>query len=98
MSRTNRSTRLIEPRTIEAEGGCPRSLQHEIDNLEGTLYIERINTRSLVAVETQDLGGGGTEIWSPKHSWCGRREVRAVRLIWWAVSGRTQDRRAVSRP
>jgi len=40
-----------EPVTIEAEGWYARILQHEIDHLNGTLYIDRMETRSFSTVE-----------------------------------------------
>ena len=55
----SRSVRVIvnclnehaEPVTIEAEGWYARILQHEIDHLNGTLYIDRMDTRSFATVE-----------------------------------------------
>lgn len=35
-----------EPVTIEAEGWYARILQHEIDHLKGTLYIDRMDVRT----------------------------------------------------
>jgi peptide deformylase len=40
-----------EPRTIEASGWYARILQHEIDHLHGTLYIDRMETRSFSTIE-----------------------------------------------
>src|SRR5258705_5311934 len=40
-----------EPVSIEAEGWYARILQHEIDHLKGTLYIDRMETRSFTTVE-----------------------------------------------
>ncbi len=40
--------------TIDAEGWYARILQHEIDHLRGTLYIDRMLTRSFMARETYD--------------------------------------------
>ena len=40
-----------EPRIIEASGWYARILQHEIDHLHGTLYIDRMDTRSLSSLE-----------------------------------------------
>ncbi len=40
-----------EPQTIQAEGWYARILQHEIDHLHGTLYIDRMHTRSFSTVE-----------------------------------------------
>jgi peptide deformylase len=38
-------------RRIEASGWYARILQHEIDHLNGTLYIDRMYTRSLMSME-----------------------------------------------
>lgn len=40
-----------EPMTINAQGWYARILQHEIDHLNGTLYIDRMQTRSFTTVE-----------------------------------------------
>lgn len=40
-----------EPITIDAQGWYARILQHEIDHLNGTLYIDRMQTRSFTTVE-----------------------------------------------
>ena len=40
-----------EPRVIEATGWYARILQHEIDHLNGTLYIDRMRTRSFTTME-----------------------------------------------
>jgi len=40
-----------EPVIIEAEGWYARVLQHEIDHLHGTLYIDRMNSRSFCTQE-----------------------------------------------
>jgi len=37
--------------TIEAHGWYARILQHEIDHLNGTLYIDRMHTRTLTTAE-----------------------------------------------
>jgi peptide deformylase len=37
-----------EARVIEAQGWYARILQHEIDHLHGTLYVDRMNTRSFI--------------------------------------------------
>jgi len=42
---------LGEAKTIEASGWYARILQHEIDHLDGTLYIDRMKTRSLSSLE-----------------------------------------------
>jgi peptide deformylase len=36
---------------IEASGWYARILQHEIDHLRGTLYIDRMRTRSFTSME-----------------------------------------------
>ena len=38
-------------RVIEASGWYARILQHEIDHLHGTIYIDRMHTRSFMSVE-----------------------------------------------
>ncbi|HWE49713.1 MAG TPA: peptide deformylase [Bryobacteraceae bacterium] len=43
-----------EPVTIEAEGWYARILQHEIDHLRGTLYIDRMLTRSFMTRENYE--------------------------------------------
>ena len=40
-----------QPRVIDATGWYARILQHEIDHLNGTLYIDRTSTRSLTTLE-----------------------------------------------
>jgi len=40
-----------QPRTIKASGWYARILQHEIDHLNGTLYIDKMNLRSLSSLE-----------------------------------------------
>jgi peptide deformylase len=51
-----------EPRIIEASGWYARILQHEIDHLSGTLYIDRMHTRSLSSLENY------TRHWRDKSS------------------------------
>lgn len=46
-----------ESRVIEASGWYARILQHEVDHLNGTLYIDRMRTRSLTTMENL------TEFW-----------------------------------
>ncbi len=43
-----------QPGVIEASGWYARILQHEIDHLNGTLYIDRMNTRSFSTLENWD--------------------------------------------
>ena len=40
-----------EPLTIEASGWYARILQHEIDHLHGTIYIDRMSPRTLVTLD-----------------------------------------------
>lgn len=40
-----------EPVSIEASGWYARILQHEIDHLNGTLYIDRMKSRSLSTID-----------------------------------------------
>lgn len=40
-----------KPRVIEAEGWHARILQHEIDHLNGTLYIDRMESRTFSTLE-----------------------------------------------
>lgn len=39
------------PRTIEAQGWYARILQHEIDHLHGTLYLDRMRPRTFMTTE-----------------------------------------------
>jgi peptide deformylase len=48
------------PKMIEASGWYARILQHEIDHLHGTLYIDRMRTRSFTSMENW------TEFWKGK--------------------------------
>lgn len=40
-----------QPRRVEAEGWYARILQHEIDHLNGHLYIDRMETRSFMSLD-----------------------------------------------
>ena len=53
-ARTVRVEHLDEngkPRVLEAHGWHARILQHEIDHLQGTLYVDRMNPRTLTSLE-----------------------------------------------
>lgn len=39
------------PRTIDASGWYARILQHEIDHLNGAVYVDRMHSRSLMTIE-----------------------------------------------
>jgi peptide deformylase len=49
-----------ERKVIEASGWYARILQHEIDHLRGTLYIDRMRTRSFTSMENM------AEFWKGK--------------------------------
>jgi len=57
-----------KPRVIEASGWYARILQHEIDHLRGTLYLDHMHSRSLTTMEN----------WT--NSWKGKpiEEVRSA--------------------
>ena len=40
-----------EHRSVEASGWYARILQHEIDHLQGTLYIDRMHTRTFTSID-----------------------------------------------
>ncbi len=40
-----------EPRSVDATGWYARIVQHEIDHLHGTLYIDRMHTRTFTSLE-----------------------------------------------
>jgi peptide deformylase len=43
-----------QPRVIEATGWYARILQHEIDHLQGTLYVDRMDTRTFTSLRQAD--------------------------------------------
>ena len=43
-----------ESKTIQATGWYARILQHEIDHLEGTVYIDRMRSRTFMSVENHN--------------------------------------------
>lgn len=51
-----------EPITINAHGWYARILQHEIDHLNGKLYIDRMQTRSFTSAENADRFWSGRKI------------------------------------
>lgn len=51
-----------EPVTINAQGWYARILQHEIDHLNGKLYIDRMQTRSFTTAENADQFWTGRKI------------------------------------
>ena len=50
------------PRVIEASGWYARILQHEIDHLHGTLYLDRMHSRSFCSLENH------SRLWKMKSS------------------------------
>jgi peptide deformylase len=55
------------PRTIHAAGWYARILQHEIDHLNGALYVDRMHARTLMTVENysrlwKDIGIAETKL------------------------------------
>jgi peptide deformylase len=40
-----------EPRLVEASGWYARILQHEVDHLRGTLYIDRMRSRTFTSID-----------------------------------------------
>jgi peptide deformylase len=49
-----------QPVTIEAHGWYARILQHEIDHLHGTLYLDRMDTRTFSSMREHARGGTST--------------------------------------
>jgi peptide deformylase len=48
-----------QPQTIQASGWYARILQHEIDHLNGTVFIDRMDSRSLSTIENINRFQGG---------------------------------------
>jgi peptide deformylase len=49
-----------QPVVIEARGWYARILQHEIDHLNGTLYLDHMDTRTFASMREQARGGVST--------------------------------------
>ena len=43
--------------TMEAEGVLAVCLQHEIDHLQGKLFIDRMETKTRIKIKTKMMGG-----------------------------------------
>ena len=43
-----------EPKIIQATGWYARILQHEIDHLDGTVYLDRMRTRTFMSVDSHN--------------------------------------------
>jgi peptide deformylase len=54
-----------ELRSVEAAGWYARILQHEIDHLDGTLYIDRMHSRTFTSVDNW------TKFWKAKSGQAG---------------------------
>jgi peptide deformylase len=50
------------PRTIDAVGWYARILQHEIDHLGGTVYVDRVETRTLMSADEYARHWGGISV------------------------------------
>lgn len=50
---------LGKPQTIQASGWYARILQHEIDHLQGTVYVDRMLSRTLSTIENFNEHHGG---------------------------------------
>jgi peptide deformylase len=54
-----------EPRSVEASGWYARILQHEIDHLHGTLYLDRMHTRTFTSIDNWNRFWKGEPIDEP---------------------------------
>jgi peptide deformylase len=54
-----------EPRSVEASGWYARILQHEIDHLHGTLYLDRMQTRTFTSIDNWNRFWKGKPITEP---------------------------------
>ena len=54
-----------EPRSVEASGWYARILQHEIDHLHGTLYLDRMHTRTFTSIDNWNRFWKGKPICEP---------------------------------
>jgi len=54
-----------EPRSVEASGWYARILQHEIDHLHGTLYLDRMHTRTFTSIDNWNRFWKGNPIREP---------------------------------
>ena len=54
-----------EPRSVEASGWYARILQHEIDHLDGTLYLDRMYTRTFTSIDNWNRFWQGKPIGEP---------------------------------
>jgi peptide deformylase len=54
-----------EPRSVEAFGWYARILQHEIDHLHGTLYLDRMHPRTFTSIDNWNRFWKGAPIGEP---------------------------------
>jgi len=54
-----------EPRSVEASGWYARILQHEIDHLHGTLYLDRMHARTFTSIDNWNRFWKGKPIGEP---------------------------------
>ena len=54
-----------EARSVEASGWYARILQHEIDHLHGTLYLDRMHTRTFTSIDNWNRFWKGKPIGEP---------------------------------
>ena len=50
------------PRTIRASGWYARILQHEIDHLNGIVYVDRMETRTFMSADSLDEHWSGSDV------------------------------------
>jgi len=60
-----------QPQTIRASGWYARILQHEVDHLHGTIYIDRMNSRSFMSVENYESCWRGLRIGELREKFAG---------------------------
>jgi peptide deformylase len=56
-----------DPQSIDADGWYARILQHEIDHLGGTMYLDRMHTRSFTSAENLSRHWNDLSIAEVKH-------------------------------
>jgi peptide deformylase len=60
-----------EPVTIDARGWYARILQHEIDHLHGTMYVDRMLTRTFMGRENFERYWSGVPVGVARKALCG---------------------------
>ena len=64
-----------EPKVIEAAGWYARILQHEIDHLHGTLYVDRMYPRTLMSLDNFNRYWKGTTVAAAKSILHGEEQL-----------------------